>query len=245
MLCFCLSLAKGQTTADWQTDLQYLQHTVHSKYTNLFQAISKPEWDREVDELYKEIPSLGKEQVLAGFVHLLALFQVGHTLLNIFELQQGSTPIPLNRLPYGLYAFSDGVYILMAADQYQKAVGGKVLKIGNLTVEEALKAIRPLVSYENEQGFRNKSMYYLTIPEFLKTQGITTNSSQVPITWMKNGKEETTVFTAGPNPNDYYTTGLETPVGWTVAKKSGDPPLWQKEPSSFRFIFSLRFSSGV
>lgn len=31
-------------------------------------------------------------------------------------------------------------------------------------------------------------------------------------------------------------TGLETPAGWVVAKKSADLPLWQKEPSLFRYM---------
>jgi hypothetical protein len=124
----------------------------------------------------------------------------------------------------------------MAADQYQKAVGGKVLKIGNMKIDDALEAIRPLVSYENEQGFKNKSMFYLAIPEFLKTQGIASRSSQVPITWVKAGKEETTVFNTGVNTNEYYSTGLEIQPGWTVSQKKGNTPLWQKEPASFRYM---------
>jgi hypothetical protein len=236
LLCFCGASANSQTSAEWQVDLKYLQQTVHSKYNNLFYNINANEWDKKVDDLYKQIPSLKKEEVLAGFMQLLTSFHVGHTLVDISEFNPGSKLLQLSRLPYGLYSFSDGVYILTAADSYQKAVGGRVLKIGNVGINEALEAIRPLVSYENEQGFRNKSMYYLAIPEFLKTQGITSNASQIPITWVKDGKEETTIFNVGANANEYYSTGLEFQPGWIVAQKKGTTPLWKKEPSSYRYM---------
>lgn len=236
LLCVLLLSAKSQTVAEWQNDLRYLQQTVHSKYPNLFYNIRAADWDKAVDDFYKQVPQLEKEQVLTGFIKLLALFHIGHTQMNTFGLHQGSTALQLNRLPYGLYSFSDGIYILTAAKEYEKAVGGKVLKIGNMKIEDALEAVRPLVSYENEQGFKSNSVFYLAIPEFLKIQGITDNTSQVTITCLKNGKEETTVFKTGSNNNVFSMTGLETPPGWTVAKKAGEVPLWQKEPASFRYM---------
>jgi len=236
LLCFFLVSANSQTATDWQSDLRYLQQTVHSKYNNLFYNISAADWDKAVDELHKKIPQLEKEQVLAGFMKLLALFHIGHTQMNTFGLHQGATTLQLNRLPYSLYSFSDGMYILSAAAEYEKAVGGKVLRIGSMKIDDALEAVRPLVSYENEQGFKSNSPFYLAIPEFLRTQGITDNTSQVTITYLKNGKEETTIFKTGTNNNVFSMTGLETPQGWADAKKTGDSPLWQKEPSSFRYM---------
>jgi tetratricopeptide (TPR) repeat protein len=236
MLCLFLLPANCQNASEWQSDLRYLQQTVHSKYSNLFYNISAPDWDKSVDEFYNQIPKLEKEQVLAGFVKLVALFHIGHTQMNTFGLHMGSTALQLNRLPFQLYSFSDGIYILRADSKYEKTVGGKVTRIGKMKIEEAMEAIRSLVSYENEQGFISNSMFYLAIPEFLKTQGITDNTDETAITYLKNGKEETTVFKPERNNNIFSMTGLETPAGWSVAKKSGDLPLWQKEPSSFRYM---------
>lgn len=236
MLFLFLFSGKSQTTSEWQSDLRYLQQTVHTKYSNLFYNISAPDWDKAVDEFYIQIPKLEKEQVLAGFVKLVAMFHIGHTQMNTFGLHLGSTALQLNRLPFQLYSFSDGIYILRADSKYENAVGGKITRIGKMKIEDALEAIRPLVSYENEQGFISNCMFYMAIPEFLKTQGITDNTDETAITYLKNGKEETTVFKADRNNNVFSMTGLETPAGWVVAKKSGDLPLWQKEPSSFRYM---------
>lgn len=226
-----------QTPAEWQSDLRQLQQIVHTKYSNLFYNITAAKWDKAVDVFYNEIPGLEKEQVLAGFMKLVALFHIGHTQMNFFGLHHGASSLKLNRLPYQLYWFSDGVYILSAAKKYEQAVGGKVIKIGKLKTEDALTAIRPLVSFENEQGFKSNSVFFLATPEFLKTQGINETSSGVNITYLKNGKEETVLFNAEAGMNNFSMTGLETAAGWSVAKKTtNDIPLWQKEPASFRYM---------
>ncbi|MEP7171364.1 MAG: hypothetical protein ABI855_18490, partial [Bacteroidota bacterium] len=102
--------------------------------------------------------------------------------------------------------------------------------------EDALEAIRPLVSYENEQGCKGNSMFYLGTPQFLKTQGIIKSTEAVTITYLKNAVEETIEFITGNNNNVFSMTGLETPAGWAVAQKPGDVALWQKEPASFRYM---------
>ena len=166
MLCFFLLPGFSQTATEWQADLRYLQQTVHSKYSNLFYNISAADWDKAVDVLHAQIPKLEKEQVLTGFIKLVAQFHIGHTQMNTFGLHLGSTDLQLNRLPFQLYSFSDGIYILRADNKYEKAVGGKVIKIGNMRIEDALEAVRPLVSYENEQGFKGNSLFYLATPQF-------------------------------------------------------------------------------
>ncbi|MBK8785671.1 MAG: hypothetical protein IPN43_04025 [Chitinophagaceae bacterium] len=226
-----------QTSAEWQSDLRQLQQIVHTKYSNLFYNITDANWDKAVDVFYNEIPGLKNDGVLAGFIKLVALFHIGHTQINSFGLHHGASSLQLNRLPYQLYWFNDGVYILSAAKKYEQAVGGKVIKIGKLKTEDALAAIRPLVSFENEQGFKSNSMFFLATPEFLKTQGISETSSEVSITYLKDGKEETVLVNAEAGINGFSMTGLETAAGWAVAKRTtSNIPLWQKEPASFRFM---------
>lgn len=236
-LCFLLCTVYCQTATEWQADLRQLQQTVHTKYRNLFYNISGNDWDKAVDDLNNQIPKLNKEQVLAGFVKLVALFHIGHTQMNTFGLhQQGNNGLSLHRFPYQLYWFSDGLYFLQADSKYANAVPGKITRIGNMRTEAALEAVRPLVSYENEQGYRSNAVFYLAIPEFLLTQGITNTAEEVSITYTRNGKEETTVFKAVSDNRNFSMTGLETPQGWTNARTGGNTPLWLKEPSSFRYM---------
>ncbi len=236
-----------QTAAEWQADLKFLKETVHTKYSNLFYNITAADWDKEVDKLNAAIPTMTDQQRLAGFIKLVALFHVGHTQLTTGHLHgENAKTMALRRYPYQLYLFSDGMYIRRADNTYANAVGGKVIKIGNMKVEDALQAIRPLVSFENEQGFRTNSPAYLAIPEFLQTEGISNSPDEVAITYIKNGKEETTVFKAGDNNNIFSNTGLSVPQGWVDAKQtSATVPLWQKEPTAFRYMEYLPASKTL
>ena len=166
-LCLLLCTGYCQTATEWQGDLRYLQQTVHSKYSNLFYNISAADWDKAVDNFNNQIPKLNKEQVLAGFVRLVALFHIGHTQMNTFGLhQQVANGLSLHRFPFQLYWFNDGLYFLQAESKYANAVSGKVTRIGTMKTDAALEAIRPLVSYENEQGYRSNAVFYLANPGF-------------------------------------------------------------------------------
>lgn len=227
----------GQTAVEWQQDLRHLQNTVHTRYNNLFHMISAEKWDSAVDQFHKSIPSMDKLQVLTGFIKLVSLFHIGHTQVNTWGLH-GQIPggITLNRYPYRLYWFNDGLYITAADKQYEATVGSKIIKIGKLNTADALEAIRPLVAYENELGYKSNAPAFLATPEFLKTAGIADSETELPVTILKNGKEQTVVFKPGLNINGGSATGLEYPEGWVVARKDNTRlPLWQKDPSSYRY----------
>lgn len=226
----------SQTTAEWRQDLRHLQQVVHSRYTNLFHTITAEKWDSAAEKLYNEIPSMEKTAVLSGFMKLVALFHIGHTQVNTFGFHQsGQNSIKLSRYPYQLFWFSDGLYIKAADKKYEQAVGGRVIRIGNMKTEDALEAIRPLVSYENEQGYKSNGPFFLATPEFLQTCGITQTAAEIPIVIMKDGREQTVVFKPDPGNNGGSATGLEIPEGWVAAKKNDTEPLWQKEPAAYRY----------
>lgn len=230
------SFSYSQTSAEWQNDLRNLQQIVHSKYPNLFYNITAGNWDKEADRLYSGIPGMNNNEIVAGFVKLVALFNIGHTRINLTPLQHDAGNIQLHYYPVELYKFKDGLYIIRADEKYKDAVGGKILKIGNMEVERALEAIRPLVSFENEQGFISGAMYYLTIPEFLKTQGIADSDENVSFTYFKNGKEETVDMKSETNSTRITHSGLSIPDSWVDVRTPGSRALWQKEPQSLRYM---------
>ncbi|MFN8305206.1 MAG: hypothetical protein U0T79_00405 [Ferruginibacter sp.] len=228
--------ARPQTAQEWQSDLRYLQQKVHSNYSNLFHNISAANWNKAVDDFNTEIPKLNNTQVIAGFVKLLALFHIGHTQMNTWGLHRPAASLSLHRYPFRVYWFSDGLYLVGAESKYSDAVGGKILRIGTMKIEDAMEAIRPLVSCENEQGYQSNAVYFLAIPEFLYAQGIAPAATEVSVTYQKNNKEQTVVFAAGSDNQHFGATGLEAPAGWTMVKTTGATPLWRKEPNAYRYM---------
>ncbi|MEO8150377.1 MAG: hypothetical protein ABI723_22280 [Bacteroidia bacterium] len=243
---FALSFFNGysQSATEWQSDLNSLKQTVHSKYSNLFYNITANNWDKAVDDFNNQIPKMDKTEVLVGFIKLVALFHIGHTQMNTFDLHHAGLSLQLHRYPYQLYWFSDGLYIKSADKKYEAAVGGKITMIGDVKTDVALEAIRPLVSYENEQGYKANSVFYLAIPEFLKTQNICKSTDEVTIKYLKEGKEESVVF-KNDTLNSSANISFETTDVWADARKQNDTPLWMKESESFRYMEYLAASKTL
>ncbi|MEP7266515.1 MAG: hypothetical protein ABI844_02730 [Saprospiraceae bacterium] len=237
-LFFSLAFTKiqSQTPTEWQSDLQYLQQIIHSKYNNLFYNITSDDWDKNVIEFNTQIPNLEKDKILAGFIKLIAQFHIGHTQVNTSNFHAGSNNFQFTRLPYKLYWFSDGVYLIEADKAYEKIVGSKILKIGHQNIEDAIETLRPFVSYENEQGFRDNVMFFLASPYFLKAQGILKDINEISLTIRKNNIEEQVQIKANTNNNIFSPTGLSTPTNWVSTIQSNNTPLWIKEPIAFRYM---------
>jgi tetratricopeptide (TPR) repeat protein len=211
--CFVLQATAQSTltTKQWQDDLRFLQETVHKDYSFLFKKTTKEAFDADVEKLHNDIPNLEEHEIVIGFARLVASFKYGHTVLG-FRYQ----PHAFHQLPFNLYQFNNGVFIQGVHKDYQKALGAKVLAIEGVSIEDALKAIYPVVPAENNQFFKAYAGLYLSSPEVLHAQGVIDNfSTIVDFTLEKNGKTFKQSFTALP-------IGERVPTSYSLVKQDGD-----------------------
>lgn len=232
LLITCLSISTAYTQSaltaeDWREDLRFLQQTVHKDYPFLFKKTTAGEFDAAVDKLYAEIPKLQEHEIMAGFSRIVSSFQYGHTTVSFH-----SSPVKYRRLPVNLYWFSDGVYIEGIQKDYEAALGAKVLKVEGMPVEEALKAIRPVVPAENDQFFKAYGLRFLCIPEVLHAQGVAKElKNTVTLTLEKDGKvfDQTITAVAAKGhdaPNEY---GFTKPDGdWLATRGQSATPFYLK-----------------
>lgn len=172
------------SAAGWQSDLRFLQQTVHKDYPFLFKNVTAASFDAEVDKLYKSIPSMQPHQVMAGFARIVAMFRYGHTDIGWRE-----SPVKYHVIPVSFYWFSDGIYAEGADKQYTSVIGSKLVKVEGVPVLDALKSIKPLVPAENEQYFKAHGLDLLCVPEALHAQGVTKSlKNAISYTFEKDGK---------------------------------------------------------
>jgi tetratricopeptide (TPR) repeat protein len=226
---FLLAHTHAQTTlsaTEWQADLRFLQNTVHKDYPFLFKKITAKEWDAEVEKLHSAIPTMQEHEILAGLARMVASFKYGHTDIGWVQ-----SPVKFHVLPLNLYWFSDGVYIEGAHQDYQKIVGAKLLKVEGVAVEEALKAIRPLVSAENDQYFKAHGLRFLLIPEALHAQRITKElKTRITLTLERDGKsfEQTITAVDFQRPPIEYGFVLQDGNDWVSAREQSAIPYFLK-----------------
>lgn len=213
------------TKQQWQEDLRFLQKTIHNDYPFLFKKITKDTFDAKVEALNKEIPNLQEHEIIVGLGRLVSSFKYGHTVLGFRHHPN------FHQFPFNLYHFNDGVYVQGVHKDYKDALGAKVIAIGDMTIEEALKAVYPVVPSENDQFFKAYGVMYLSSPEVLHAQKVIKELSEsVELTLEKDGKSFKQIFKVLPNngraPVEYSL--IQQNEDWLDARNQDNVPHYLK-----------------
>lgn len=151
------------TPAQWVEDLRFLAARLPQVHRNAFHSISREDFQGEVEALERRIPDLEDHEVVVELARIVASIGDGHTRIWLTDHERTG----FRRYPVILYDFADGLYLVAAGSEHADAVGGRVLRIGNVDVEEAMKRVDPLVHRDNAMGLRRLAPQYLRIPEIL------------------------------------------------------------------------------
>ncbi|MBK7475423.1 MAG: hypothetical protein IPI11_05160 [Haliscomenobacter sp.] len=210
---------------DWRSDLAFLKETVHKEYPFLFKKITAVQFDSAVNQLHQDIPRLQPHEIVAGLARIVASFQYGHT-----DIRWTGGAIKFHIIPVSLYWFNDGIHVEGIHKDYSQALGAKLLKVNGVPVEEALKAVRPLLPVENEQYFKGYVLDFLCIPEALHAQKVTqTLQNAITFTLEKDGKTFDQTFPAVESfrfPRKYSL--IQPNTDWVSSRDQSKTPLYLK-----------------
>ncbi|MEP3210062.1 MAG: tetratricopeptide repeat protein [Maribacter sp.] len=221
------------TATAWQEDLKFLQQTVHKEYPFLFKKVTAKKFDGEVEKLHAQIPTLEPHEIKVGLTRIVSMFAYGHTQIPFSTLAKEAV------LPLNLYHFEDGIYVEGVQKGNEKALGAKLLKIGDTPVEEALKAIRPVVPVENDQYFKAYGLRFLTVPSVLHAQGVISALVEtIPLTLEKNGTTFEHTFTSVPLSEVSRDYGFTIPnAQWLSVRDQAVTPLYLKHLNEKFYFF--------
>jgi tetratricopeptide (TPR) repeat protein len=210
------------SAADWQSDLRFLQQTVHKDYSFLFKKVTAAVFDAEVEKLHAAMPGMKDHERVAGIARVVSLFKYGHT-----DIGWRQSPVQYHVAPVNFYWFSDGIYAEGMDKKYLAIAGAKLVSVEGVPVQKALEALKPLVPAENDQYFKGYGLDFLVIPEALHAQGITKAlKTTVTYTFEKNGKsfeQAVTAQDAFRMPRSYGFVARGS--GWhTVRDTTATPP---------------------
>lgn len=226
------AIVPGLTSAEWQSDALFLGEEMPKRHRNLFQWLKREDFEAAVKRLHDRIPAMSDDEILVGLMKIAAMPKDGHTSL-----------IPLNFLRSGIfpvrfYLFSDGLFVQSAAPEYADIVGGRVVKIGNFNLEDALKAVGQIISADNDMGRRDLSPRLLAIPEILAGLKITDNKQNLKLFVETGGKEKQVELKPTATLQDLR----QQPASWiNAAALSKNPtPLYLKDLSNLYWFEYLK-----
>lgn len=150
----------------WQSDLAHLAKELPERHADLFFSLSERAWAEAVARLHDAIPKLSDDRVIVELMRLVARIGDAHTRVDWARREE------FTRLPLALHWFSDGCFVVEAATEYRETLGARVIRIGVTPVDDALSAVLPLISTDNDVQPLYLSPALLTTPEILTAVGI-------------------------------------------------------------------------
>lgn len=215
--------ARDLTAEQWREDLRYFATQFPKMHRNAFHSIPREEWESAVQRLEERIPQLKRHQIIGEISKLVARIGDGHTCFHSFY----SPEVGFRRYPVSFYYFSDGLYVRAADPRYANIVGGRVVKLGKVTAEQAMQAASTVDGRDNEMWSKLTAPWRLGTAEVVDALGLTDDMEHTPLTVEKDGRQVTAVLTPEAAPLETVNSPL-LPKGWVDARGQ-KKMLWQQD----------------
>lgn len=187
---------------DWRDDLHFLATELPRRHPLFFAQLTPTRltparFDSAVAAIDAKIPRLARFEVIVELEKLVALAGAGHTSINpLFDRTLGFRAEPVE-----LRFLADGLFVVRADSAHAALVGARVTRIGGRSVEDAVRAVAPVISHENDEFLRQAAPTYLMIPEVAAAIGLTADPERLTLEVEQNGAPRTVVLApAGPLP---------------------------------------------
>ncbi|HEY0111815.1 MAG TPA: hypothetical protein VGB59_01550 [Allosphingosinicella sp.] len=152
-------------TERWQADIDfYVDEVRRIKRTLSLQTLQQLSAAAEV--LKARVPSLTDAEIYTGIDELAAMQKQGHNFLSDYKEES-----PLAS-PIQTYAFADGVHVVKTDEAHNHLLGARVLNIGKVSIEEALRRASRTIVADNDMAVLMHMSWKLGSPTYLKTLGI-------------------------------------------------------------------------
>lgn len=190
-----LSYRYGLTAEQWQEDVRFFAEEFPKRHVRLYEMVDLEKFEAAAKSLEERVPGLSETEIKDGLYRLAALPNDAHSYPNIFTHK-----LDWHALPFKMWLFDDGVYILDAGREHRGLIGSRLAEIEGVTVREAYERLRPALSHENEFGWKERFLYPLGVAEFLEAEGIVDDPGRIEMTFEF---EDGTRITTGIEPYHY------------------------------------------
>lgn len=184
LIALCISLttvsfaqqSKSQAKK-WKKDLTHLYNELKSRHVDLYHTTTRSQLDTVFNELLTTIPNLSNHEILVRMAQFVALVGDGHT--SFFPGNQRKTWFRF--LPVKLWSFPDGIRVIAAIESYELLLGRKLLKIGDVSIQEAYTRISTTIGVDNDMEYEYSVPFQLIRPELLQALNIIESSDSVTL----------------------------------------------------------------
>jgi tetratricopeptide (TPR) repeat protein len=161
----------------WAWDLDFLVRRMEQMHWDVYAHMPREDFLQEVESMKRDAEKLDDSQMRVRLRRLIARIGDGHTTSWLFP-EGGDRKM----LPIHVYAFADGCYVIGAQPKHAALIGARVVKIGELEMDEAMTAVRDYASVDNEMGYLAAGPQLLRIPAILRAIGASSDEDHAELT---------------------------------------------------------------
>lgn len=197
----CIVNSNAQENINWEKDLQYAKSYLEIMHPRLFDFVTEEEFNTDFEFLFNNWQKLNDAEIITRLTEIFAKIQDGHTGVSFFNSSEYIKGL-FHYYPLWIYKFADGYFVLYAKNDYKKLVGKKIIRLGELETDEAVRQMTRLQIGDNEWG---KIQYLPLIQEFLQYTGVLNkNESKLSLTYLENGKQVNFEIEKPESTSGYY-----------------------------------------
>lgn len=168
----------------WRRDIDLLHDEVKRVNPDYRDVPFPAELTRRYEALKRDVPRLSDEEIFMGMGRMLAVLHQGHVALW--------GPRGNRFLPVRFYAFPEGVFIVEADSAYRGLEGARVVSVGPLPTDTALRRMSEARSVDGDMQHL-WGVSTLAETAWLKGVGATQRTDSVRLTVQKPGEPARTV----------------------------------------------------
>jgi tetratricopeptide (TPR) repeat protein len=163
-------------------DIDYLVEEARRMHAGPARPAHSPRFEAAARDLWRAVPEISDAEFLAGAMKLLAILNDGHSAIYGPD---PDTPLQIagKFLPLKFYWFAEGVYIVDGTGSDADLAGFRVLKFGDLPVEDVLARLSEYRGVDNPMTWKWMGpQFYLGQFQMLQLVGAKTASENVRLT---------------------------------------------------------------
>jgi Peptidase family S41 len=225
------------SVAQWREDLRYLAEQMPLKHKSLFHTMTEAEFRAAVARLDADIPKLNGDEIFVRLAQITAMVQDGHSGFDLRPLpasdQKEDIPIRFDR-------YEDGIYVRAAAPEYAAAVGGKMIEVGSVGWQEAMRRVDSIESHDpgnDGEQLAWSAKTELNRPRILHGLGLSDSAESGVFVIEKDGQRRSFTMKATAAMGAWYLNSL--PPGWVDARPASTPVPLSRQHEDKAFWFTV------
>lgn len=177
------ALADAERVARWSEDIDACVNGLLARHKNPTQRVSSEALRAAGEQLKGQIAAFDDARLNLGIMAICALVGDAHTTASL-----GVKGQPYRSLPLDTAWLSEGVFVLGTRTEDARFLGGKIVAIGGVPIEEVTRRLGTVISHENDGWVRQQARSFVRLGDVLRALDLSPSGAEATFSIVRPGE---------------------------------------------------------